>query len=508
MNIDNLKQLTKLKSVQMSVIFILTFFTLSCWALASPVGSTPDEDFHLTSIWCASGGVEGICEPNGTDDTMLVSKSLLESQCFAHHREISAGCQLQNEIFSSPEMVNSNRGNFGSGYPPVYYASMHLFAGQNIEQSVLAMRIFNSFLFCVLSGILWVSISQKLRATLRVMWLVVLVPLGLFLIPSVNPSSWAIMGIGFGAISLTAYLQKDQSRKSVITNASIFVLSSVMAAGTRADGAAFVGLLIVLVGIATYKSWKTSKAKLLLPLLMIPVSILFFLSGSQSHVASTGFGENIFQDRTPFSVLAVNLLTLPDLLVGVFGTWGLGWLDTPMPQTVWALAAGAFVATIVISWQFISKRRLFVTLLLISVLIAIPLYVLQKSLAHVGELLQPRYLLPLILLLPFFSLQSYKEGKFESTILIKLSIFLSLIGAQCIAIYVNIDRYVHGASIKTGVNLDSGMEWWWDFPVSPMATFIIATLSFSILAWLLLEPLGKQKPTLRAVNGRGLMHSS
>jgi hypothetical protein len=200
-------------------------------------------------------------------------------------------------------------------------------------------------------------------------------------------------------------------------------------------------------------------------------------------------------------VLAVNLLTLPDLLVGVFGTWGLGWLDTPMPQTVWALAAGAFVSTIVISWQFISKRRLFVTLLLIFALIAIPLYVLQKSLAHVGELLQPRYLLPLILLLPFFSLQSYKEGKFESTILIKLSIFVSLIGAQCIAIYVNIDRYVHGASIKTGVNLDYGMEWWWDFPVSPMTTFIIATLSFSILAWLLLEPLGKQKVSLPSASG-------
>ena len=34
---------------------LLLLATLAAWALASPVGASPDEDYHLVSGWCATG---------------------------------------------------------------------------------------------------------------------------------------------------------------------------------------------------------------------------------------------------------------------------------------------------------------------------------------------------------------------------------------------------------------------------------------------------------------------
>ena len=41
----------------------VAFFVMCAgWALTSPPGSSPDDDFHLTSIWCAAGTQDGRCE--------------------------------------------------------------------------------------------------------------------------------------------------------------------------------------------------------------------------------------------------------------------------------------------------------------------------------------------------------------------------------------------------------------------------------------------------------------
>ena len=44
---------SKFKVIQL--VPLLAILALACWALASPVGSSPDDNFHLASIWCAGG---------------------------------------------------------------------------------------------------------------------------------------------------------------------------------------------------------------------------------------------------------------------------------------------------------------------------------------------------------------------------------------------------------------------------------------------------------------------
>ena len=479
------------------LILVLSFVALGSWALASPVGSTPDEDFHLASIWCSSGGLKGMCEgsPTPGNGTMLVAKGLLESQCYAHHAEVSAGCQESTAILHNTELVETVRGNYNGGYPPVFYGFMHLFASENIASSVLAMRLVNSLIFVSLAAVAWLCSPKTSRASQKIFWLISLVPLGIFLLPSINPSSWTIMGIGFSAVGLFGYLVSKETRLKNTGNASVFVAGTLLASGARADGAIYSVLVILTIGIITYNSWRNHIRRIILPIFLIPVALWFYSSGSQASVASQGFGQDIFQDRTDFSVFAVNILTLPDLFVGVFGTWGLGWLDTPMPQSVWAFGAASFVGVVAISWQRMNKVTTLVTAGLLVIMAALPLYVLQRSLAHVGELLQPRYLLPLYVLLGFIALLTFKQGVFNISKFTKSLLVLCLSAANSMALYVNIDRYVHGASIKTGPNLDIGAEWWWNYAPSPMFVFVAGSLAFFAIAFFLISPFNKEEST-------------
>ena len=38
---------------------VALFVALGSWVLASPVGSSPDDDYHMASIWCGQGVREG-----------------------------------------------------------------------------------------------------------------------------------------------------------------------------------------------------------------------------------------------------------------------------------------------------------------------------------------------------------------------------------------------------------------------------------------------------------------
>ena len=97
---------------------LFAFAGLGAWAIASPVGAAPDDDFHLASIWCALGDREGLCAPGDEADERTVPERLIESsRCFASYPEQSAQCLVDDET-----QVSTSRGNFTGIYPPVFYA--------------------------------------------------------------------------------------------------------------------------------------------------------------------------------------------------------------------------------------------------------------------------------------------------------------------------------------------------------------------------------------------------
>ncbi|WP_372490341.1 hypothetical protein [Aeromicrobium wangtongii] len=74
-------------------IFVLGGLALSAWSLSGPAGSTPDEEFHMASIWCGQGVDGKHCEPGSSDGSRQVPKDLdKKTPCYATESTKSADC--------------------------------------------------------------------------------------------------------------------------------------------------------------------------------------------------------------------------------------------------------------------------------------------------------------------------------------------------------------------------------------------------------------------------------
>lgn len=470
---------------------VLGFVALSAWALASPVGASPDDDHHLISTWCATGD-PAHCLPGTAPDSRMVPEALVNVSCYAFDSSQSAACQDPYFAAESRPDTLTRRGNFTGAYPPVYFSVMSWFVGDNIETSALAMRLFNVFLFVGLASLVFVLLPAARRPTLLWGWLITVVPLGLFLIASNNPSGWAVTGVGMAWIALLGYFETDGWRR--VGLGSAFALAVLMAAGSRGDSALYVALAIAAVIVLKLARGRAFLIASLLPAAATLVALVFFLGSQQvSGSVGTPVGAPVIDPSAPpeaalgsLGLAAYNLLNVPSLWGGVFGGWSLGWLDTTMPAIVLWSAAAAFIAVGFIGLTRWDRRKAIVVAGIGAVLIFLPVAVLTASGSKVGEYVQPRYLLPLIVLLGGL-LMLEPKGKpilFTRGQLIVVGSALSI--GNLVALEANMRRYLTGIDAP-GLNLDAGREWWWDLPFGPNAVWVIGSVAFAGAVFILIR---------------------
>lgn len=491
---------------------VLAFLALSAWAFASPIGAGPDDDYHIVSIWCSSGG-SAECAPGSEADTRIVPNALVRIACYAQVESRSADCTYTTLVDQTPMEIK--RGNFGGEYPPVYYATMHLFAGSDIQVSALAMRLINAALFVSLATALAVLLPAARRRTLLWGWLITLMPLGMFLIASNNPSGWALTGVGTAFLSLLGWFETTGRRRWAL--GALYLVGIIMAAGSRGDAAVYAIGATVTVLILTAVRTRPWLLSAILPVVGLIVAFAFFASAGQSGVASSGFTSGgggatnpvagdggVEAPLTGFSLAAYNILMLPFLWTGVWGTWGLGWLDTQLPGIVPWAAAAVFIVVGFAGIARLNWRKAIALGGVLLVLIVLPVYVLTAGGDKVGANLQPRYLLPLIVLFAFLLVTDPARGGLRFTRVQTFVILSALAVANLVSLQVNIRRYVTGAD-QQGINLDDGAEWWWTgFPVGPTAVWIIGALAYAGLVAVLWHQLRKPAETALAAPAAAL----
>ncbi|CAN5520470.1 hypothetical protein BH10ACT7_BH10ACT7_11250 [soil metagenome] len=470
---------------------LLAIIALGAWMFASPIGSSPDDDFHLTSIWCANDARTDLCEPGPSPAERVVPAVVLGAPCFAYNEESSATCQtaLLEKPFE-PSVV-TGRGSFEHNYPPVFYGFMNVFASDNLLVSALVMRFINILLFVGLSVALFMLLPSDRRSTMLWAWTLTLVPLGLFLIASNNPSSWAIIGVGSSWLALLGFFESTGRRQ--VGLGIVFGLATVMAAGARGDAALYTILGSVMVGFLTFARTRAWALRAILPVAMAVVAGLFFLASRQSQVAVTGLGDSVSSDipLSGFGLLAYNLLNVPQLWAGIFGGWPLGWLDTTMPAVVIFGGLGVFVAVVFIGLGILSWRKVIAALGVVLVLWLLPTVVLMQGGNAVGQNVQPRYLLPIIIVLAGVAMLSVGNRFVRLGRAQTLLIGVALSVGQAFALHVNMRRYLTGTDIQGG-NLDDGAEWWWNGLIfSPMAVWVIGAAAFTGLVVIILRHLRK-----------------
>lgn len=464
------------KPVITLLAFLGLFVSLFMWALASPLGASPDEDYHLPSSWCGHGPVSGICETGSSPETVRVPYAIVAaSACFAFHSETPASCT--SDLPSDP--VETARSNTSRAYPPVYYWITSWLVNDDVVGSLHRIRAMNALVFVGLVGATAWLVGMAGRA--RLMWalLLTLVPLGMFLIPSANPSSWAIASAATVFLASWSFLTENSRRRRIWLGV-LTIVGALIGAGARSDSAIF---NVIAVSAALITSWPVvakHRDRIMLPLVIMALSVGLFFSATQG---SADLGANSHPPTSLAQALQLamaNLVSMPALWIGALGQTGLGWLDTPMPGIVWVGTSFAVFGVLFASLTALTRRTGLAMALVTVALIAIPLYVLVRNGNLVGTNVQPRYIYPLIILLVTIAVSALAERPRLSPFPLWLIAGLITVG-NSVAIHANMQRYVFGTS-RPAINLDANPSWWWSSGPSAMTVWLVATVAFAAFA--------------------------
>jgi len=466
------------------------FVTLTCWAISSPPGSSPDEPYHLNSIWCGHGIDEDTCQATDDDSTRIVPHQTNTHGCFAQNTAQSGVCRPADIDDPMTPDTPTPIGNWnGHGYPRVYYFVMSAFVVDQYDASVLTIRVLNGLLVVVLVAALAWLLPRRLKALAPVAFLITAVPLSLFTLASTNPSSWATISAGTMWLALYGAFEARGRRQAALL---VFgVVAAVVGAGARTDAALFSAFGVALVLGMRMSLLRSQWRATLVTAFTAVLSLAMYAASGNSSVATSGLGG---YDPAPASdavLFATNALQVPFIWMSIFGAGpmsNLGWFDTPMPWIV-GFGSGLVCAALCFQgWASIWWKKCVALVLVAIALMALPLLILQESHIFTGEGVQPRYLLPLVVMFVGISLlpavgHRLAVNRVQAVVLVAL---LSV--AQSVALYFELLRYVRG--FEGPVRSLATYTWWWGgLTPSPMATWLIGSCAFAVTSAIVLSRL-------------------
>jgi hypothetical protein len=266
---------------------LFAFLTLCAWSFASPVGSSPDDDFHLASIWCGLGERPGLCEaaPVSADaapTARMIPAALVNAPCFAFRPEQSAGCWDP----ASRGMALVARANADGLYPRLFYMAASVFASADPQLSVITMRLANSAFAVGLLTAVFFALPRRVRPALLISVIATSVPLGVFIYASTNPSSWAMLSAATVWICLYGATRATGRRRWVLC--ALAILGAVVGAGARADAAIFAVYAVALALILGVRNLRQQRWPITTALVICVISAAFYMSARQGGAAFGG----------------------------------------------------------------------------------------------------------------------------------------------------------------------------------------------------------------------------
>ena len=465
------------------------------WVVSSPVGSSPDEDFHVGSMWCPPPVDETGCQISTKDGekAVMVPQSLAKEYvtCYAFDHDNSAQCALNA---SDEELAPTLRWDDGN-YPWGYYQFAHLFVQHSTNRAVLALRAFNALLAIGLLGAIIALADSGLRRAISVALTVAWLPMGFYFIAGMNPSSWAMTGTFAFAAALLASTRSEGRRRVGLVACAL--AGAVLACTSRGDSAFFLFVITVALAFAVPLSRRiVPEACLACVASAVGIWVMSRTNVAASHLAS---GSNV-SGESWWHIMYLNVSALPDYLRGFVGyLFGPGWNDVSYQGTVSSGASLVVVALLAWSLRSLSWRRVLSAFVVAGAITGVPVVIGMRGHFSNVEVYQPRYMLPLFavfLLMLLAPSPARDEGgrslgsrPFRVPQGVAGRVGTGLVAAvwaltNARALYLVIERYAfghtaHGMPIDLSTrNLSDGNEWWWpNAPVGPMAVWVVGALA-------------------------------
>ena len=464
-----------------SLLFL--FLSFSAWAISAPIGSSPDEGFHLSSIWCAETPFNNSCEQS--ENGFEVPKSLRMSACYGFKPNVTGACPNWNIDVNEVIPVKHLNNTYHS-YPVGFYNLMSLLKNDNLSLFVLNVRVLNSLIF--IFGLLLLFLLVKnhdfwIRIT--IVQVVSMIPLGFFIIASANPSSWPMSFlVGFWVALYTI----GKQHKKPFGGFNLFVVGFFWLGlnFSRSDGSFFSIVALLSLLILFFKEHKVvskSYTYLIIGLLFLSFANFYTSKHPKSLIRGefsvSGGGGDQFDG---FALLSYNLGKMPHSFLGGAGRTGLGWLDTYVNSFVWRTLSLLIVFTLITSlvsvWQQKNYRSIQGTIFLILVYLFIPIIWAQLEGSKVDQLFQPRYMLPMVSLI---ILSSFIEAKISTRSISFYFMMISPILFLCytLSLGTNIQRYSSGTNDPWSMSAYTNFEWSM-FSIAPINILVVGSTFFAL----------------------------
>jgi len=473
-----------LRGIPILIVMIAAAVAGMAWAISSPIGSSPDEDYHLASVWCPPPAEDNGCVVTNVGNYRFLTTParLVDAPiCYAFHADQSGAC-----IWAIPagKVVQSVRFDSG-GYPGGFYHVMHIFATGDPYAAVYRIRAANVGIAVALGALLVLGANRPTRRILAYAVASTYVPMGMFIVPAANPSSWALIGLTTTAFALHSYWISE-TRSRVIFNGVLMAVGVALAASARTDAAMYAVLAAIAVTCVHYRAVRRHPLRLILPGVVPVVGFIVYRMSTQAVLALAGDLGTQEPTSGGWGLLLRNLINSPLVLLGNEGLSALGWLDTPMPPIVFVPMLVVCAFLVMAGVGRLTWMKSLVTFGGMFAVVAIPLYILQVSRVIVTQGVQPRYILPLLPVVSLVLLTGYRPSQAVRLSLPAAWIAWALVSlANSVALLVNIRRYTTGLD---GPMLPGpSVEWWSTDRIGPMATWIIGSLAFAVAAWMIVR---------------------
>ncbi|MGA1835541.1 DUF2142 domain-containing protein [Herbiconiux sp. 11R-BC] len=393
-------------------LFLLPWLLLSIlgalWALATPIGGSPDEPAHVVK---AASVVRGELLPatmiaeGGVLHAPAVFADEFEQGCFAFYPDVPASCA---PAFTGDPSAIVETHSAASLYNPVYYwlVGWPSLAMPDVN-GIFAMRIVSAVLTSFfLAACFWMIGSWRTRRVPSLGVLVAITPMALYLMGTVNPNALEFTG-GLAMFAGMLSIVLEPNPRLLGSRLAIVVVAAALVSNTRGISPLWVAVLLVLpLILLTLRELGAlfKRPSVIISVLLIVITAVFSIWWTLKS-NSLGTGPSTAPETTPTSH-GVGLSPIE----GFFGLLGdfylqlrqmigiLGWLDTtlhPVVYLAWYAFMLALVAGVVI---FVRGRKLVFLIALAAAFFLLPPLIQAFYVTKGGFIWQGRY--TLILLMP------------------------------------------------------------------------------------------------------------
>jgi len=457
---------TKLKhKIKPAIIYSsLSFLILFGWAVGSPPGSSPDEDLHLSSAWCHAKYQGDNCE--------TIPQRLVEvGKCYFLDSQITSVCEESiAQIEVAPERIY--------GDIKYYHFLSNFISLDSIDKSTIQLRVVNALLSSLVIFLIVVLTTRSIYLPILVSWLTVNIPLGFFILSSVNPSSWLYI-FAFTCLPFVYKLFQQKDSPTLVSSKILILFATlILALEGRSDTLLFASIFAVsLLPVIFNLTMKNENYKIFVNIFTLvmagPLAIAVWNRSNLVNFRESKIGE--------WEILT----SLPSIITGVFGGWGLGSLETTMPPITYIGSFVTILGILFMSLRLINKSELITYILLGFFAFLIPFFVLVRSNLRVGEWVQPRYILPVFYaLIGLCLIVIFRSFKTKPLLLVTNFLFVISTISFSFALHTFYRRYTVGLDNYSLIFREPD-SWWWKFESfpSPVLTYFVTVIVF-IVFWI------------------------